>query len=48
VLHRLNSNLRKIIAIAGGLFVILTLIARIEDDKDDNDGFQTREFDDIW
>ena len=48
MLHRLNSNLRKLIAIAGGIFIILTLIANIESDIDDNDGFQTKEFDDIW
>lgn len=46
--NRLNNNLRKIIAIAGGLFLILTLIAKIENDTDDDDGFPIKEFDDIW
>lgn len=46
--YRLDNKLRKMIALAGGLFLIMALIARIDDSDDDNDGFQTREFDDIW
>ncbi len=46
--RRLNSELRKLIAVAGGLFLLMTLVARIESPEDDNDGFQTKEFDDIW
>lgn len=46
--NRLNSNLRKIIAVVGGLFLLMTLIAKTKCDEDDNDGFQTKEFDDIW
>ncbi len=48
MLHRLNNNLRKLIALAAGIFLVLRLIASIETDVDDNDGFQTKEFDDIW
>ena len=44
----MNSKLRKLIALAGGIFLILTLIAKMGEEEDDNDGFQTREFDDIW
>lgn len=45
---RLNNKLRKIIALAGGIFVILSLIARLDKQEYDDEGFQTREFDDIW
>ena len=46
--YRLNNNLRKIIAVAGGIFLLMTLIAKTKKDVDENDGFQTKEFDDIW
>lgn len=48
MIRKLNRSLRILIAIAGGLFLVLNLIARIECGEDDNDGFQTKEFDDIW
>lgn len=44
----INCKLRKLIAVAGAVFLILAAIARIDTEEDDNDGFQTREFDDIW
>ncbi|MDO5491328.1 MAG: hypothetical protein Q4F96_02875 [Bacillota bacterium] len=48
MLIKLNRVLRVLIAIAGGVFLLMALIARIETEEDDNDGFPTREFDDIW
>ncbi len=46
--RRLNTELRKLIALAGALFLVLRLIAGTGTPEDDNDGFQTKEFDDIW
>ena len=46
--YRLNNKLRKIIAVAGGIFLLLTLIAKTKNEVDEDDGFQTKEFDDIW
>ena len=48
MINRLNSNLRKLIILAAGVFLLLKLIAGMETDKDNDDGFQTKEFDDIW
>ena len=48
MISRLNSNLRKMIAVAGGIFLLMTLITRTEKEDYDDEGFQTREFDDIW
>ena len=44
----LNKTLRVLIALTGGLFLIMYLLAKMDTDKDNNDGFQTKEFDDIW
>lgn len=48
MLRRLNSSLRKLILLAGALFLLMSLVAKIDTAEDDNDGFQTKEFDDIW
>lgn len=45
---RLNRKLRKMIAAAGAVFLLMSLVARMGEEEDNNDGFQTKEFDDIW
>lgn len=48
MLRKINSNLRKLIAVMGALFLILSLMAKLDFNKENDDGFQTKEFDDIW
>ena len=48
MIRKLNNTLRVMIAIAAGIFLLMKLIASIDLEEDNNDGFPTREFDDIW
>lgn len=46
--RRLNSEMRRMFFVFGGLFLLLALIARSGEEANPDDGFQTKEFDDIW
>jgi hypothetical protein len=49
MLQNLNKSLRKAILIVGAAIVIYGIIeAANEEQKEANDGFQEKEFDDIW
>ena len=44
-----NKQLRKSFFILGALFALLKLLAGQKPvDNEDNDGYQTKEYDDIW
>ena len=46
---RLNERLRQLFLILGTVFVLFKLIEKIEFEKaPEEEGFQTKEFDDIW
>ena len=45
----LNRQLRRSFLILGALFALLKILAGQKPTvKEDNDGYQTKEFDDIW
>lgn len=47
--EKLNKSLRTAILIVGGAIVIYSIIeAAAEDQQEAGDGFQVKEFDDIW
>lgn len=49
MLQNFNNSLRKAILIVGAAIVIYNIIeAANEEQKEANDGFQEKEFDDIW
>ena len=49
MLQNFNKSLRKAILIVGAAIVIYGIIeAANEEQKEANDGFQEKEFDDIW
>ncbi len=49
MLEQTNKNLRKIFALLGVVFFLFKLIEKIEfPEQPEEEGFQTKEFDDIW
>lgn len=48
MLTKLNSFLRALIVITGALALIFTLTGGNDQNKTQDEGFLTKEFDDIW
>ena len=47
--RKLNEELRRAILIVGGGIIIYNIIESLrEEQQDADDGFQAKEFDDIW
>lgn len=47
--RKLNQNLRKMILLGGAVFALFKLVEQIEfEEAPEEEGFQTKEFDDIW
>ena len=47
-MNKLNSFLRWVFVIFGGLFLLLDLLPKEKAAQDNREGFDNEEFDDIW
>jgi len=48
MIKRLNSFLRAVFFVFGGLFLLLEFLPEAERELRDTEGFDGEEFDDIW